>query len=383
MACATENSTISLFKLRSDDIASIIEENEFKKKEDFYSELCGGHTGPIYKCKFTHDNNYLLSCGADYNACLWDVQWHDEFIPQPGVICRYSGHLSPVWDIDVFSQFNLFVTASKDTTARLWSFDRLYPLRIYTGHHSDVDCVAFHPNGAYLATGSSDKTIRLWSVQSGDFLRLFCGHKSRIYALAFSPDGKYIASGGEDRIVKVWDIKSGTLLKELYGHTDTVFSLSFDSTSTILSSGGSDRSIKFWDLNMNSSESSTKSDDSQNELLLCSVKLEHKIYTIYRDQKNVFYALGAVKNKQENMKNQKMQGDKAANVEMNIDEGSSAKLSKNPVVNTPTQEFNTRKKPLSQSSKSMSTRSASVNTPVSNSSNVSLMFSNHDDLYEI
>lgn len=125
------------------------------KESNNFQELIGGHSNVVFKSKFTHDSKYLLSCGADNIACLWDVNNFKNSFDEGKVplVCSYSGHLYPVWDLEIFSQLNLFVTASKDTTARLWSFDHIYPLRIYCGHQSDVNCVKFHPNGSYLATG--------------------------------------------------------------------------------------------------------------------------------------------------------------------------------------------------------------------------------------
>ncbi|XP_062114784.1 uncharacterized protein LOC133826447 [Humulus lupulus] len=40
-----------------------------------------------------------------------------------------------------------FASASHDRTARIWSMERIQPLRIMAGHLSDVDCVQWH---AYL-----------------------------------------------------------------------------------------------------------------------------------------------------------------------------------------------------------------------------------------
>ena len=59
-----------------------------------------------------------------------------------------------------------------DRTAKLWQMERAYPLRIYSGHESDVDVVKFHPNCNYLATGSSDKTLRLWSHADAKMVRI-------------------------------------------------------------------------------------------------------------------------------------------------------------------------------------------------------------------
>ena len=51
----------------------------------------------------------------------------------------YSGHEFPIWCIDESSNGCYAATGSRDTTARLWSYERTFPLRIYAGHSQDVD----------------------------------------------------------------------------------------------------------------------------------------------------------------------------------------------------------------------------------------------------
>jgi WD40 repeat protein len=55
-----------------------------------------------------------------------------------------------VWDVDFSNIDYLFATSSHDRTARIWSTDRVTPLRVLAGHLSDVDCVKFHPNSNYV-----------------------------------------------------------------------------------------------------------------------------------------------------------------------------------------------------------------------------------------
>ncbi len=154
VAFTNENSSLYLYRL-SESTPPLLPEPSSSAAP--FQELLGAHSNAVFKSEFTHDSRYLLSCGADNIACLWDVNANGS--QQANQVCAYSGHLYPVWDLGVFSRLNLFSTASKDSTARLWSFDRLYPLRVYCGHQSDVNCVRFHPNGAYLATGMRTQSI--------------------------------------------------------------------------------------------------------------------------------------------------------------------------------------------------------------------------------
>ncbi|THG05216.1 hypothetical protein TEA_013661 [Camellia sinensis var. sinensis] len=120
-----------------------------------------------------------------------------------------------------------FASASHDRTARVWSVDRIQPLRIMAGHLSDVDCVRWHSNCNYIATGYSDKTVRLWDVQSGECVRIFIGHRSVVLSSAMSPDGRYMASGDEVGTIMMWDLSSGRCVTPLVGHTSCVWTLAF------------------------------------------------------------------------------------------------------------------------------------------------------------
>lgn len=55
------------------------------------------------------------------------------------VIC--SGHEYPIWCIDESSNGCYAATGSRDTTARLWSYERKFPVKIYAGHTQDVDVI--------------------------------------------------------------------------------------------------------------------------------------------------------------------------------------------------------------------------------------------------
>ena len=61
----------------------------------------------------------------------------------------------PVWSVKFSSQGYYFVSSGHDKTVRLWTTEQWQCVRIFVGHFSDVDCVAFHPNSNYVASGSS------------------------------------------------------------------------------------------------------------------------------------------------------------------------------------------------------------------------------------
>ncbi|VAI20161.1 unnamed protein product [Triticum turgidum subsp. durum] len=206
---------------------------------------------------------------------------------------------------DTITQFGMsnpvghyFASASHDRTARIWSMDKIQPLRIMAGHLADVDCVQWHVNCNYIATGSSDKTVRLWDVQTGECIRMFIGHRSMVLSLAMSPDGRYMASGDEDGTIMMWDLSTGRCVSPLAGHNSCVWSLAFSCEGALLASGSADCTVKLWDVA--SSTKALKMDDtkagSTNRLRLLKAlpTKSTPVYNLRFSGRNLLFASGAL-----------------------------------------------------------------------------------------
>lgn len=96
------------------------------------------HSGPVYSLSFdpvpgpAAAPRYLLSASADTTVRLWSLETYTNLVV-------YRGHREPVWAVEWGPRGIYFATASRDRTARLWTTDNVNAVRIFAGHLSDVN----------------------------------------------------------------------------------------------------------------------------------------------------------------------------------------------------------------------------------------------------
>ena len=61
--------------------------------------------------------------------------------------------------------------------------------------------------GEVWQPGLEKVRVWLWDIRAGKNIATFLGHPTDIQCLAFSPDGTLLASGGFDGVIYLWDLK--------------------------------------------------------------------------------------------------------------------------------------------------------------------------------
>ncbi len=249
-----------------------------------------GHTDAIWTVAFSPDSKTLLTTSADATARLWDLT------ACQGTTCpsrELKGHEKAVWTGTFSPQGNAVVTAGDDGLAKLWDAHSGAFLGDVAQHQSEINAVAFSPDGHYLATASSDQTVHvtdlttckgttcsfqpfetqavLWNVafspdskymvvgsddQNAYKVNLatnsielqLAGHSDAVLGVAYSPDGKYIATSSRDGTARIWDADTGQPIAVLRGHDNSVWSVAFTPDSRLLLTGSADTTARLWDI---------------------------------------------------------------------------------------------------------------------------------------
>ena len=189
---------------------------------------------------------------------VWFSQSHIWGIPKssPQPITKISqnsaqpytlkGHSSDVNSVAFSPDGKVLATASDDNTIKLWNLATKQEIRTLKGHSGWIWAVAISPDGKILASGSADKTIKLWNLETGEEIRTLKGHSDGVASVAFSGDGKLLASGSLDKTIKLWNVETKQEIYTFRGHLAAVASVAFSSDNITLASGSWDKTIKLW-----------------------------------------------------------------------------------------------------------------------------------------
>ena len=165
------------------------------------------HDGWIHSVAFSPDEKCLASIRRDGPVSrLWDVESGKAFGEFPDRINAIA--FSPGSDV---------IACGMAKKILLWDVKRRETF-ITLPHAQDSwwpFALVFSPCGRYLVSGAwwhrgmgiKQVAIRLWDVASGENLATFRGHPTDVQTLAFSPDGELLASGSFDGTILLWDMK--------------------------------------------------------------------------------------------------------------------------------------------------------------------------------
>jgi hypothetical protein len=164
--------------------------------------VLAGHKGEVSSAAYSSDGSRIVTASADSTARVWDAASGKE-------IAVLRGHEGWVYSATFSPDGSRIVTASDDLTARVWDAASGKEILALRGHEGLVSTAAYSPDGSRIATASDDLTAHVWDAASGKEILALRGHEGAVYSAAFSPDGSRIVTASEDETARVWDAASG------------------------------------------------------------------------------------------------------------------------------------------------------------------------------
>ncbi|XP_065897763.1 WD repeat-containing protein 48-like isoform X2 [Dysidea avara] len=200
-------------------------------------------------------NGRLFTAGRDSVVRCWDISSYG--LEEEPYIQSMEHHTDWVNDIVLCGDGHTMMSASSDTTLKMWDTQRALCLSTLRTHKDYVKALAYAPDVNKVVSGGLDRQIYLWDITTLTNLTAtnntittssLLGHKQSIYSLAMNRSGSLVISGSTEKSLRVWDPRKLMKITKLKGHSDNIRSIVMNSDGTECLSASSDGTVRLWSI---------------------------------------------------------------------------------------------------------------------------------------
>lgn len=200
-----------------------------------------GHTQSVRAVAITPDGKLIISASDDSTLKVWDAVDGKK-------LRTLLGHSQSVTAIACTPDGKLAISGGADKTLKIWSLSEWKETGSLYGHTGNVNAVAIAKDGRFAVSASDDKTLKIWDLATAKEIRTLSGHAAKVCTAAITADGKLAISGSADKTVRIWEVETGNEVMSLVGHSGRVNSIVVCPDGKTFVSASDDKTLKFWDI---------------------------------------------------------------------------------------------------------------------------------------
>lgn len=187
---------------------------------------------------WSHSHDWLISGGQKGDIKYWRPNFNN-------VETIDDAHHDAVRDLAWSPSDTKFLSASDDTTLRIFDFTGMSCDTTLTGHNWDVKSCDWHPTKGLLVSGSKDHQVKFWDPRTARCLTTLHSHKNTVTTTRFSRvNNNLLATSSRDQSARVFDLRMMRDICILRGHEKPVSSLTWHPIhSSLISTGSEDGSL--------------------------------------------------------------------------------------------------------------------------------------------
>ncbi|KAJ5117175.1 Polyadenylation factor subunit 2 [Penicillium atrosanguineum] len=187
---------------------------------------------------WSHSHEWLISGGQRGDIKYWRPNFNN-------VETIDDAHHDAVRDLAWAPSDTKFLSASDDTTLKIFDFTSRTCETILSGHNWDVKSCDWHPTKGLLVSGSKDHQVKFWDPRTARCLTTLHSHKNTVTSTRFSRvNNNLLATSSRDQTARVFDLRMMRDICILRGHDKPVSSLTWHPIhSNLISTGAEDGSL--------------------------------------------------------------------------------------------------------------------------------------------
>lgn len=200
-----------------------------------------GHCGAIWS--IDRHESILFTGSYDKTIKLWDSK-------SGNCLDTLRGHLNWVSCVKYNSFYNKLISASWDSTIRVWNLNTKQTEKIFNEENGNyIYCISQQEKEGVIFAGTEKKEICIKNLNKYEQkLNSLIGHSGRINCIDCC--GDLLFSGSEDKIGIIWDLREGKEVNKLIGHLRGITQIIYDDVSNRIYSSSCDKTINIWDIRM-------------------------------------------------------------------------------------------------------------------------------------